>query len=85
MTHRLCMLSFFHGGYTSLFSQKRCTGIPGFHSGIFPAVVYWNSRVPFGYFQFFNFSHFFVGILVPYCDFNLHFLMSSDAQCSFAY
>lgn len=32
MTHRLCMLSFFHGGYTSLFSQQRWIGIPRFHT-----------------------------------------------------
>lgn len=46
-----------------------------------PATVQQNCSVPHTFannwvFSVFNFSHFVVGILVLYCDFNLHFLFN---------
>lgn len=69
MIHRYACLAFFHGGYTSLFFLQQCSRIAVFHTFV-------NNWV----FLVFNFSHFVVGILVLYCDFNLHFLFN-DVEC----
>lgn len=70
VSHRLYMLSFFRGGYPSLLSQQQCVRVAMFHTSanIWIFSVFLILAILLG------------GILVLYCDFNLHSLMSNDVE-----